>query len=541
MQTRKTSSMYYVVGSGPAGVACAHALSSNGHEVTILDGGIGLEPEREAIARAAGDRPRAEWTAEQTAVLKTMVGKDGKVPVKLVHGSGFPYERPAGAPDIRYGKLNIRASYAKGGLSNVWGAALLPYTAEDIRDWPVPYDEMAISYAAVLSLLPVAGQKDDLSSQFPMPGASMSALAPSRQIRDLLERATRRRERLLDGGIRVGGSRLAVNAADGTGAKGCNYCGYCLHGCPRDVVYSSRHTLDKLLQTGKVRYRPNMLVRSFKETEDGVVIEVRNADGTLSQLNGGRLFLGAGTINSTVILMRSLGLYDRPVRFKDSQYFLFPMLQTRAAPDVAHEKLYTLSQAFVEVLDRAISPHTVHLQIYSYNDHLEQLLNQKLRLLRYAFPKNLVLGRLLLVQAYLHSAHSGAIEGVLRRSSADDVFELAELLNPETPIKIAQVVDKLRAFSDCFGAYPIKPMLQVTEPGRGFHTGGSFPMTAHPKIGETDTLGRPFGMSYSHVIDATVLPSIPATTITLTVMANAYRIGRSVARFVSSGAQELRV
>jgi choline dehydrogenase-like flavoprotein len=28
-----------------------------------------------------------------------------------------------------------------------------------------------------------------------------------------------------------------------------------------------------------------------------------------------------------------------------------------------------------------------------------------------------------------------------------------------------------------------------------------------------------------HAVDATVLPSIPATTITLTVMANAHRIG----------------
>jgi choline dehydrogenase-like flavoprotein len=534
--------MFYVVGSGPAGVACAHALSSNGHEVTILDVGFGLEPEREAIARAAGDRPREQWTREEIAILKTTMHKDGNVPIKLVHGSSYPYQRPDGAPDIRYGKLKIRASYARGGLSNVWGAALLPYSAEDIRDWPVAYEDMASSYAAVLGLLPVAGHEDDLSAHFPMPAASMSGLAPSRQIRDFLGRATRRKKRLLAGGIRVGRSRLAVTAAaNGEGAKGCNYCGYCLHGCPRDVVYSSRHTLEKLLQAGNVHYQPNIIVRSFRETEAGVVIEVQNPDGTVSQLSGARLFLGAGTINSTVILMRSLGLYDHPIRFKDSQYFLFPMLQTKAAPDVVHEKLYTLSQAFIEVLDPAISPHTVHLQVYSYNDHLAQLLNQKLGLLRHAFPKNLALGRLLLVQAYLHSKHSGAIEGVLRRSNANDVFELSESLNPETSVKISQVVDKLRAFSDCFGAFPIERMLQVTEPGRGFHTGGSFPMAVRPKIGETDTVGRPYGMSYTHVIDATVLPSIPATTITLTVMANAYRIGESVARFVSSGAQELRV
>lgn len=533
--------MYYVVGSGPAGVACAHALVSEGHEVTILDAGVTLEPQRETIARAAGDKPRSEWTGEEIKVLRTLVPRSGEVPFKLVHGSDYPYQRPVGAPDIRYGNLNIRASYAKGGLSNVWGAALFPYSAQDIHDWPVEYAQMASGYAAVLSMLPVAGQDDDLGAQFTMPAQSMFRLRQSAQVRHLLERSSSHRERLLAGGIRVGASRLAVNARDRTDARGCYYCGYCLHGCPRDVVYSSRHTLQALLETGSVHYRPNVIVHSVRETESGVVIEVANQDGTRSELSGDRVFIGAGTINSTVILLRSLGLYERRVQFKDSQYFLFPMLQAKGSAGVANEELYTLSQAFIELADQAISPYAIHLQVYSYNDHLEQLLDHKLGLLRQVFPKNLVLGRLLLVQAYLHSAHSGAINGVLRRTSKGDVFDLSESLNPHTAATVRQVVDKLRAYSSCFGAFPVAPMLQVTEPGRGFHTGGSFPMAAHPKAGQTDTLGRPHGMAYTHVIDSTVFPSIPATTITLTVMANAYRIGKAVTRLASENVCALRI
>jgi choline dehydrogenase-like flavoprotein len=68
-------------------------------------------------------------------------------------------------------------------------------------------------------------------------------------------------------------------------------------------------------------------------------------------------------------------------------------------------------------------------------------------------------------------------------------------------------------------------MIQMGKPGRGFHSGGSFPMSAEPHAGETDILGRPHGLRRIHAIDSTVLPSIPATTITFTVMANAYRIG----------------
>jgi choline dehydrogenase-like flavoprotein len=68
-------------------------------------------------------------------------------------------------------------------------------------------------------------------------------------------------------------------------------------------------------------------------------------------------------------------------------------------------------------------------------------------------------------------------------------------------------------------------MVQIAEPGRGFHSGGSFPMRKNPGPFETDILGRPHGFQRVHAVDATVFPTIPATTITLSAMANAHRIG----------------
>lgn len=38
-------------------------------------------------------------------------------------------------------------------------------------------------------------------------------------------------------------------------------------------------------------------------------------------------------------------------------------------------------------------------------------------------------------------------------------------------------------------------------------------------------------MSRIHAVDGTVLPSVPATTITLSIMANAYRIGSLLGKF----------
>jgi choline dehydrogenase-like flavoprotein len=59
----------------------------------------------------------------------------------------------------------------------------------------------------------------------------------------------------------------------------------------------------------------------------------------------------------------------------------------------------------------------------------------------------------------------------------------------------------------------------------GYHFGSSFPMKAVPKnVTDTDLLGRPFGWQNIHVVDTSVLPNIPGTTVGLLTMANAHRI-----------------
>jgi len=63
-------------------------------------------------------------------------------------------------------------------------------------------------------------------------------------------------------------------------------------------------------------------------------------------------------------------------------------------------------------------------------------------------------------------------------------------------------------------------------PGSSFHVGGSLPMRDTPRGAQSDVLGRFAGQERIHIVDASVMPSIPASTITFTVMANAHRIGK---------------
>lgn len=178
--------MYFVIGSGPAGVACAYALAQAGHKVTILDVGLTLDADRDAVRASVALRDKEAWTQGETALLRSGPAMTGGVPLKLVHGSDHPYRTVPGTTDIHYSDLNIRASYALGGLSNVWGGTMLPYRQEDIADWPISLQDLSVSYAEILKFVPLAAKDDDLSSLYPLYTDTCGELRSSSQITKLM-------------------------------------------------------------------------------------------------------------------------------------------------------------------------------------------------------------------------------------------------------------------------------------------------------------------------------------------------------------------
>jgi hypothetical protein len=117
------------------------------------------------------------------------------------------------------------------------------------------------------------------------------------------------------------------------------------------------------------------------------------------------------------------------------------------------------------------------------------------------------------------------IEMVLKRNGEKDCLHLRAQPNPATRRTVKRVLREMLWQSRRLGGIVLPPMLQLSQPGRGFHCGGSIPMRESPGPFESDCLGRPHGWTHVHAVDATVLPSLPATTITFSAMANAHRIG----------------
>jgi choline dehydrogenase-like flavoprotein len=517
--------MHCVIGSGPAGVSCAKALLARGASVLMLDAGLELEPDRARIVRQCAGVDPAIWNPAQIAALKGDMAVDAKgVPVKLVFGSDFPYRETEEKIPWRNHGTGLKPSLALGGLSNVWGAAMLPHRDSDISDWPVKNEELAQHYRAVTELTGLAARRDDLEELFPLHCEHPGSLQSSRQADLLFGNLNRHRGALRERGWHFGRARVAVRAAGNASGGGCVHCGFCMSGCPYGCIYNAADTVHELRTEKNFSYQRDVIVTKLRETPEKVFIEGfhRQTRAALT-FEAGRVHLAAGVIPTAQILLRSLNAWDRPLTLRDSQYFLFPILLGRRTRNVQAEALYTLSQLFIELNTPRISRRSVHLQIYTYSEIIGQAVRKSLGPLK-LFARQLE-ERMVIVQGFLHSDDSGTMTMTLKRDGEKDFLQLDARPNPESRRTVKKVLRELLGQTRRLGGIIVPPMLQFAEPGRSFHCGGSLPMRASPGTFESDRLGRPHGWTRVHVVDASVLPSIPATTITFTVMANAHRIG----------------
>ncbi|MBE1547945.1 choline dehydrogenase-like flavoprotein [Mycobacterium sp. OAS707] len=517
-----------IVGSGPSAAAAALALDETPDvAITVLDLGGELESERvtarSAMARTAPDSWRPNDL--QLVSARPESGSPGELPTKQIYGSNFPFQDFGQLDRIGAdaGANRLVVSGAYGGFSNTWGAQVMPYSTGTFRTWPIARSDLEPHYRDVLERIPYAAESDDLEETFPLMGAPDRLPKVTARTAGVLRRYEKHRIKVRAQGVIVGHARLALRAS------ACRLCGLCMTGCPYELIYSASQTFDELRSRRRVAYRSGVRVHRIEERDDGVSVHaIEIATRQPVTLRADKVFIGAGAIGTTRIVANSLGLTDRTVRMAESVQYMVPFLSRKPETRLSQQGEFTLNQFNLFVSFDSDGKDAALVHCYPYNDIMVDALPAVVATGPLSALGRRGLRHLTVGLGYLPSWASPSVDLRIGLAEEDGTLPPVRVKSGEnemTKPMLKRVIRQLRRCGPALDLFPIPGQTRISAPAKSYHFGGSFPMTSGGE-GEfrSDLLGRVGPWRNVHLIDGSVFPTVPATTFTLTVMANAHRI-----------------
>jgi choline dehydrogenase-like flavoprotein len=524
-----------VVGSGPSGVSVTFPLLEAGMRVSLLDGG--REREDPVPAGAYHDNRREDpeqWRAFLGRDLEALRPAGPPSPKFDAPGSRFAFEGGSRAEGVEGRGFAAVVSLARGGLSNIWGAGISTYGDEELAEFPLSPADLASSYASVARRIGVTGfAADDLAGGLDADMPSLEPMRLSENASRLMARYARRRDAVQALGVRLGRPRTAV-LTEPLGRRGaCNLCDMCIWGCREGAIYSSAHDLPALQSHDGLDYRPGSVVESIAPSGSGYRVTLRGEeDRGRRELTSRRLVLAAGALVTTRLVLEMQGRFDEtvPVIGAPGVGFALCLSERIGAAVATHE--FSMGQiSFTAAGDAERPADGGYGSLFPASgvpgslviDRMPLTRPGAIRLFRWLQPA------LLLGNCFLHGRYSDNSARLERADSGRARFVVHGGVAADHPRRIDGLRRQLtRAFRK-LGALLIPGSFSPIGPGEAIRYAGTLPMRASPGPGETDRFGELHGAPGLHAVDLSIFPAMPAKHHTLTMMANADRIGQAIA------------
>jgi choline dehydrogenase-like flavoprotein len=423
-------------------------------------------------------------------------------------------------------------SLAVGGLASAWGAGVCRFTDEELEGLPIRLADLEPHYAAVERRIGVSGADDDLTPELGKLEGMMEPLEIDTASQQILQHYREHRERSHRAGLRMGVTRLAACSREFGGRGPHRLDDLDFWADKSRAVYRPRWTLEQLLTYENFTYVPGLLVMRFTESAGKATVFCRRVDdGVDEQFSARAVVLAAGVFGTARIVLRSLGMYERSVPYVCNPYTyapcLVPSMVGRTAVDARHS-LSQLTATFAPP-DQPWPP--MHVSIYSYRALLTFKLMKE-------SPLSVAAGKLLMPALIplisilgLHHADDPAPgKSVALLPAKDGAPERLRIAQPAQET-FAQRIDRHEQmlFREMrrLGAFPFKRVRPG--PGSSIHYAGTFPMSENPGELRTSRDGLLSGTNNIYLADGSLLERLPAKGLTLTLMANANRVGTNLA------------
>jgi hypothetical protein len=415
----------------------------------------------------------------------------------------------------------ICSSHAFGGHSTVYSGAILYPLDCELNDWPDESLPVAEDYSAILAKLPLLFEHDELESVF--------RSTPEQS--DLSWNPSGSPGFSLSGMSRIAATEYLSSPTAETA----------LH------LFCTRDECEKMISTGELQYMNECYVLQTERIDDRVSL-CYYKEGALLREAFDAVFIGAGCVNTTAIVDRSLGLpgvRHYSIRAPRSTIHAFFRLPWKTSVATRTRQRNDLPEIFLEVYDSKTRYPRSHTQLSAINKQIIEAIGN--RLPGFLRPLIHALRRTMYFALSAHSddnremallrssTHSDATGEITQRIS---ITEHAEERNPELVLSVRRAVSEhwrtLRMIPIPFGDV-LADYFRRNRLG-GWHFGGTLPMRSEPtQDAECWPSGEVNGLEGVFILDSAAFPSIPSSTVALLSAAHGHRVARSWSSRVQQG------
>lgn len=453
-----------IVGSGPAGLHAAYPLVEAGLQVAIIDGGLDSEKQ---------DRELCEFPDAN-------IIKSGHY-YNFIKKSSYVFNKTYQLLKIK-SNIEVIQSLAKGGLSEAWHGICDFYTKDELEAIGLPVNEINREYQEIARRINLTKQKNlDINSSLIIEASKNKKLSKSK-----------------------------------------------VYQVPRVFPYRTRTFIDDLKRFKNFTYIQNQLVVEVHEKETHIEVQSFSVDkGKELTTKTNFLILAAGSINSTRILLRSLGLYNYKTTFLTKANYLMACLHPRTLFKKNELKKTNTGQVVIFSQKTNHEAGGIFTQIYKFNPLVLH------KVLKYILlPKFMALPLLSMFAASLVIAdvRFPAFESKKKFSMLKKGTDGEDVLE----ISFHESIDELKSYKkDCnkiaqelrfLGLFPLKT---ISAPITSHYAGG-VPYGDKALKLSVNSQGKLHQARRIYVADSSTWRALPAKPLAFTIMANAARVGKNV-------------
>src|SRR3989344_1433298 len=286
---------------------------------------------------------------------------------------------------------------------------------------------------------------------------------------------------------------------------------------PITISYHCSEVIEKMKKSKNFKYIPNHLVYKFKEEEGFLELESKLINkSTVIKIKTKYLILAAGAINSTKILLRSLNLYNFKTPFLTKKLYAIVCLNTR----ILLMKKNTDNDKIGQV---AMSNKDYFIQFYRGNPNA-----LKKAILYIPLPENhasklfsFIIPKIIIADVRFPTFPSREKFSFLTRN------EILEISFHQTSKEINIQKNKLNKIKKKLFSLGFIPLKIITNDVTSHYSNG-VPIQVKPGKLSSDKYGKLHQSKRVYLADSSIWRMLPAKPPTLTIMANARRVGKHV-------------